>query len=242
MQHLDDEQLQRFFDRELAAAVRRSTDDHLTACAECRDRYFRLERDQKEVYRLLEAVDSSAPAVTAKDIMVMAGSRSPGRARWAAGILLAALVAGAAYALPGSPVRDWIRDARSTAQRQLPAPKPAEPPMPLMAGLAVSPGDHLVIIFERAHPRSNARVSLGEWNEVRVRGPSGGATFASEADTLRIGNRDSTATFEVEIPFEARYVEIRVANARIFTKERHRIVAPEADEGDKVYLLPLTAP
>jgi hypothetical protein len=240
--HLDDEQLQRFFHRELEADVRRSAGDHLTTCAECRDRLSRLERDEKEVYRLLEAADSPAPAVTAKDIIVMAGTRRSGRGRWAAGILLAALVAGAAYALPGSPVRDWIRDARARVQRDRPTPKPTERPMPLMAGLAVPPGDHLVIIFERTYPRSNARVSLGEWNEVRVRGPSGGATFGSEADTLRIGNRDSTATFEVEIPSEARHVEIRVAGARIFAKEGHRIVAPGADDGDEVYLLPLTAP
>ena len=240
--HPDDEVLQRFFHRELEADVRRSAGDHLTVCAECRDRLDRLERDQKEVYRLLEAADSPAPAVTAKDIMVMAGTRSSGRGRWAAGILLAALVAGAAYALPGSPVRDWIRDARSRVQRPMPAPKPAEPQMPLMAGLAVPPGDHLVIVFERPYPRSSARVSLGEWNEVRVRGPSGGATFGSEADTLRIGNRDSTATFEVEIPLEARHVEIRVAGARIFAKEGDRVVAPGADDGDAVYLLPLAAP
>jgi hypothetical protein len=115
-------------------------------------------------------------------------------------------------------------------------------PMPLMSGIAVPPGEHLVIFFERQHPQSRAHVTIGDWSEVRVRGPSGGAAFGSEADTLRIGNRDSTATFEIEIPFDARKVEIEVAGRRIFARDSGRIVAPGAGEGKGVYVLPLSAP
>jgi hypothetical protein len=111
-----------------------------------------------------------------------------------------------------------------------------------MAGIAVPPGERLVILFERSHPESRARISLGDWAEVRVRGPSGGATFGSEADTLRVGNRDSTATFEIEIPRGARKVEIRVAGARIFAKDGPRVTATGAGESAAVYLLPLSAP
>ena len=240
--HLDDEQLQRFLHRELEADSRRTAGDHLATCVECRERLFEVERDQKEVYRLLQAVDSWPPAITAKDIAVGARTARLRRGRWAAGILLAAVVAGAAYALQGAPVRDWIRDARERTQGSMQAPKPAEPPLPLMAGLAVPAGDRLIILFERAQPGSKARVSIGNGTEVRVRGPSGKVTFGSEADTLRVGNRDSTATFEIDIPRGARMVEIRVAGTRVFSKEGPRISAPGADEGQEVYLFPLSAP
>ncbi len=238
--HLDDEQLQRFLHRELNADSRRSAGEHLTTCAECRERLFELERDQKEVYRLFQSVDSPPPRVTAADV-VAAGARTSHFewGRLAAGILLAAALAGGAYAMPGSPLRDWMRGARDRIQGPARPPKLVESPIPLMAGLAVPPGEGLVILFERAAPLSTAHVSLGEEAEVRVRGPSGGATFGSEADTLRIGNRDSTATFEIEIPRAARKVEIRVAGTRIFLKDGTRIVAPGAGEDEEVYLLPL---
>lgn len=237
--HLDDEQLQRFLHRELNADSRRSASEHLAACAECRERLFDLERDQKEVYRLLQRVDSPPPPVTAAEVAVAARASRFEWGRPAAGVLLALALAGGAYAMPGSPLRDWIRGARDRIQKAEPPPKPVEPPLPLMAGLAVPPGERLIILFERAHPQSKARVSLGDQAEVRVRGPSGGATFGSEDDTLRVGNRDSTATFEIEIPRDARKVEIRVAGIRIFAKDGARIVAQGAGEAEEVYLLPL---
>jgi hypothetical protein len=237
--HPDDEQLQRFLHRELNADSRRSVSEHLVTCGNCRERLFDLERDQKEVYRLLQRVDSPPPAITAAEVAAAARASRFEWGRLAAGILLAVGLAGGAYAMPGSPLRDWIRGARDTIQGSERPPTPVEPPMPLMAGLAVPPGERLVILFERAHPQSQARVSIGDWTEVRVRGPSGGATFGSEADTLRVGNRDSTATFEIEIPRDARKVEIRVAGTRIFAKDGPRIVAQGAGGTEKVYLLSL---
>jgi hypothetical protein len=233
--HLDEEQLQRFLHRELDADVRRSAAEHLATCVECRDRLFELERDQKEVHRLLARVDSPPPEVTAHQIAARARGSDPAWGKWAAGILLAAALAGGAYAMPGSPLREWAREAREWIGGTEPPPRPLAPPMPVMAGLAVPAGDRLFILFGRSQPRSRVRVSIGDWTEVRVRGPSGGATFGSEADTLRVDNRDSTGTFEVEIPRQAPRVEIRVMDRRIFLKDGARI-EPASD------LLPLTAP
>ena len=240
--HLDDERLQRFLHRELDADDRRAAGDHLSSCADCRERLFALERDQKEVYRLLQRADSPPPSITAMDVMAQGRSSQGGRTRWAAGILLAVAVIGGAYAIPGSPLKAWVRTARERFRGGEHPARPVEPRMPLMAGIAVPPGQRLIILFERAHPQSRAHITIGDWTDVRVRGPSGGATFGSEADTLRIGNRDSTGTFEIEIPYDARQVEIRVAGRRIFAKDSGRIVAPGAGEGKGVYVLPLSAP
>ncbi len=237
--HLDDEQLQRFLHRELSPDDRRLAGEHLASCPECRDHLFELEREQKEVYRLLQRVDSSPPAIAAADVITKGHASRAGWNRWAAGILLGAAAAGAAYAMPGSPLPGWVHAVRErihgSAQRAVPS-------MPLMAGIAVPPGERLIVLFDRSHPRSQAHVTIGDWTEVRVRGPSGAATFGSEADTLRIGNRDSTATFEIDIPFDARKVEIQVAGRRIFVKDSGRIVAPGASDGEGVYVLPLSAP
>ena len=75
-----------------------------------------------------------------------------------------------------------------------------------------------------------------EWRE------DGGATFGPDGDTLRIRNRDSTGTFEIEIPYDARRVEIRVAGKQIFARDSGRVVAPGVSEGKGVYVLPLGAP
>ena len=239
--HLDEEQLQRFLHGEQDEPSTRAAAGHLRSCPQCRARLSEVERDQREVYALLRPVGGPPPAVTAEQIAERARGSRLGWGRWAAGILLAAVIAGGAYAMPGSPLAGWVHAVSERIRGSERPPTPVEPPpMPLMAGLAVPPGKGLVILFEQAQPQSKVHVSLGDWTEVRVRGPSGGATFGSEADTLRIGNRDSTATFEVEIPRDARMVEIRVAGTRIFAKEGARIVAPGADEVAEVYLLPLT--
>ena len=72
--------------------------------------------------------------------------------------------------------------------------------------------------------------------------PSGAAMFGSEAGRLRVANHDSTATFEVEIPRDARRVEIRVAGRQIFLKEGARVTAEGSSDRHEVYLLPLSPP
>jgi hypothetical protein len=240
--HLDEEQIQRFLHGEEDDLTARASADHLRSCPQCRERLASAERDQREVYGLLRLADGPPPAVTAEQVIARARSSGVGWGRWAAGILLAVAVAGGAYAMPGSPLPGWLHDVRAPIQGPERSPRPPEPAMPLLAGIAVPPGERLVILFERSHPEARARITLGDWAEVRVRGPSGGATFGSEADTLRVGNRDSTATFEIEIPRGARMVEIRVAGARIFTKDGPRVTASGGGESAEVYLLPLSAP
>jgi hypothetical protein len=239
--HPDDERLQLFLHREVNADSRLSAAEHLASCGDCRERLFDLERDQQEVYCLLQRMDSPLPKVTAAEVAARARVSPVEWGRWAAGILLAAALAGGAYAMPGSPLRDWMRGVGQRLQDSEPPPKPVEFPVLLLAGLAVPPGERLVIRFETEQPQSWVHVSIGAWTEVRVRGPSSSATFGSKADTLRIGNRDSTATFEIEIPRDARKVEIGVAGMRVFAKDGSRIAAPDASEGQEFYLFRLTA-
>jgi hypothetical protein len=241
--HLDEEQLQRLLHGESASATERSMREHLSTCTDCRTRLSDAQRDETEIHALLRLVDHPPPVVGAEAVAASARAHDGGWGRWAAGLLLALTAAGAAYAAPGSPLRGWTRAALELVRDDRePEPPQAPATAPEMAGLAIAPGDTLTILFKSAQPQARARVSLGEGAEVRVRAPSGAATFGSDAERLVIDNRDSIATFEIEIPRDAPRVEIRVAGTRIFLKDGSRVMAQGAGDGREPYLLPLSPP
>jgi hypothetical protein len=214
------------------------------------------------VQALLRTLDHPVPKVTAEAIAARA--RAPGRVtpawRWAAAILLTVGVAGAAFALPGSPFRRWASTlgavvtgrghpdagADSASAPQAPSPDHGR------AGIAVPPGRALLIVIDRPAPAALALVSLVDGAEVIVRAPAGSATFTTDAGRLVVegrgaappGSAPSTDTFAIDIPRESRRVEIRAGPARVFLKERDRITsarpARPAGAGGP-WLLPLGA-
>ena len=226
--HLDVEQLQRFLDGELSAPEATAAREHLAQCAACRRRVAEAQQADAEVRAQLRQLDHEAPRITAAQIAARArageGARgAPGvrRLRWAAGIVLALGLAGAAYAAPGSPVRAWVRAALAwvsgkpdTTSAQRPGPEPR-------SGIAVAPGQALVIAFaSRQHP-AEVRVSLTDGQEVVVRAPMGAATFTSDVERLVIHGTGNVAgaVFEIEIPRTAPRVEIQVQGERRFLKQ-----------------------
>lgn len=209
------------------------------------------------VQALLQALDHPVPRVTAEDIATRARSR--GRLtpawRWAAAVLLTVSVAGAAFALPRSPLRRWAATlATVVTGRGRPGAVPdsasapqAPSPDHSRAGIAVSPGRSLVIVFDRPASAAVALVSLVGGAEVIVRAPAGSATFTASADRLIVegqgalppGSAAVADTFAIEIPRESRRVEIRAGPERVFLKERDRITSPRATGAAGPWLLPL---
>jgi hypothetical protein len=211
------------------------------------------------VQALLRALDHPVPKVTAEAIAARA--RAPGRVtpawRWAAAILLMVSVAGAAFALPGSPLRRWAstlgavvtgRGRPDTGPDSASAP-PAPSPDQGRAGIAVAPGRSLLIVFDRPAPAALALVSLVGGAEVIVRAPAGSATFTTDAGRLVVegrgasppGSVPATDTFAIDIPRESRRVEIRAGPARVFLKERDRITSARPAGAAGPWLLPLSA-
>lgn len=236
--HPDEERLQRlrhgelFSERPGEPPVR----EHVAACAECRERLARMEREEADVHGLLALLDHPAPEVSAGSIVDRARGRQFGAARWAAGLLVALAAAGAAYAFPGSPLRDW---ARQVVQWARPAPEPSPPaPAPELAGIAILPGDSLTILFTAADPDSRIRILLDDAPEVRVRAPLEAASFSSDAARLVVDNSGPPATFEIGLPRTLPRVEVRVADRTVFLKEESRITADVGGIGD-TYVLPL---
>ena len=206
-----------------------------------------------EVRALLRTLDHPPPPVTAESLAVRARTADAARqrvrplVRWAAAIALAAGATGAAYALPGSPLPRWIA---AVAARVEPRSRPREAARPAAlagasAGIAVEPGDDLVIVFSPSAPggaHALARVTLSERAEVAVRVPSGTATFTSDAGRLVVAGTGAPDTVAIEIPRLARRVEIRAGGARLFLKDGERIETRGARLGDGVYELPLARP
>lgn len=161
---------------------------------------------------------------------------------WAAGMLLAA-AAGVAYAAPGSPlpalVRRVVESIGVRAPRRAPI-APSTPAMPGSAGIAVAPSERFVIHFESAQPRGVAAVSLTDGTDITARASSGAATFTSDIDRLTIENGGSTADYEIDIPRDAPWVEIRVGSRRLLLERAGRVVSDVRADARGRYILPLT--
>jgi hypothetical protein len=241
--HLDEEQLQRLLHDELGARALRGAREHIAECSECRELFVEAQRDEGEIFALFRRVDHAVPAVEPETVAARARGVGAVWGRWAAGILLFLAVAGTAYALPGSPVRDWVRSVVAwIGDSDQPPPAPAEVRAPDqgIAGIAAIPGPQFVIAFESPEPGGQAQVLLTEGEEVTVRAPIGAASFTSAADRLVIANSGSGATFKIEIPRTAPRVEIRVAGNRIFLKDGSRVQSEGSVETGGKHLIPLS--
>lgn len=248
--HLDEERLQRLVHGELSAPAERSAREHLVACMDCRQRVFDAEWEEDRVDALLRELDHPAPPVRAQSIAARAGARPTSRVptwdhgllRWAAGFLLAVGFVGAAYAMPGSPLKVWVRGiAGWIAERRAPSPHVPEPTSePGAAGVAIAPGRNLIVLFTTPRVEGRVRVSLGDGSEVVVRSPIGAATYTSDAERLVIDNRGPASSFEIEIPRAAPRVEIQVAGDRILLKDGPAITTPRSADATGSYLLSLT--
>lgn len=242
--HLDDEQIERLRHGELPWQREKSIREHLAGCRECSSRVAEAGRDEGEVYSLLRVLDRPPPRIDANVVAARARRATVlGRWRWAASLFVAAGVATAAFAAPGSPLSGWVREAVGLFI-PLDNPRPAIPDRsqrrePALSGVAVAPGRELLILFTTHQVSGDARVSLIDGDEVVVRTVNGATTFTTGPGRLLIDNRRSTAMFEIQIPRAAPRVEIRLNGARVFLKEGDRVTAGHPADARGVYVIRL---
>lgn len=242
--HLDDAQVQRLLHGELARVSETAAREHLAGCAVCRERVEVAAQEEAEVFALLGAVDHPVPTIGAGTVELRARTPNGRGLKWAAGIALALGIAGAAYAAPGSPLPGWVSVLTGwmRPEPELAQSPSSPPPLPVsdVAGVAVAPGQRLVIAFTSSQAEGSAHVRLTDGAEVVVRAPSGAATFSSDADRLVIDNQGGTGTFEIQIPRSAPRVEILVDRARRFLKDADRITTNELPGTAGMYAIPLS--
>jgi len=197
------------------------------------------DRDEEEIFRLLESVDSPPPALTAGRVAATARRRRrrSGWYRWAAIILLVAVVGGVAYAMPGSPFRSWLESL--AASPRTPVSERVSPSPSVPAGIAMEPGGRLTIVFDHSTAGSRARIVLTDLSRLTVETPAGAARFTAGSDRVLVTiNRDSTLV-QVKIPRSAPHVEILAGSRVLLRKTGSEIVTPSPIEADSSYFLRL---
>ncbi len=242
--HPNEEVLQRFRHGELVAHQMHDCDEHVALCLLCRERTASLARDEDQVLALLRSLDEPVAPVHVATVVARAKTQTHnGWYRLAASLLLTGTALGAAYAMPGSPLKKWIGFLAARVTREAPAARqseesPAGTPQ-ATSGIAVVPGARFVIRFDAPAPNGEAFVSFTDDSTLSVRAAQGSATFTSEAGRLLVEPRGSDVAVEIEIPRLAPRIEIQVAGERVFLKEGTRVITTQASSGEH-YRIPLT--
>ncbi len=237
--HLDDEQVQRLLHHELSSRGGALVRDHLAGCPACRALVDDAEKEDDEVMARLKHADHARPRIEIAIVMARAAAQ-PGStwARWAAAGLFAVGLAGAAYAIPGSPGRDWLRAlVRSAPPTQAPVAPPAAV-APVTGGVAVVPGPAFEVVFLGAQATGEIRVTLTDGADLVVQARTPGPSFTSNPDRLVVDNRHSTADFDIAVPRTAPRVEIRIGGRRVFVKRGTEITTAAQDSAP--FRIPLT--
>jgi hypothetical protein len=240
--HLDQEQVQRLLHRELGSAEA-TVRGHLEICEDCRHKVIEAEQEEAWVLARLRGLDHPVPMVKPETLGPPRRRATRGYQRLAAGIFLALVAAGAAYALPGSPlpgvVHRIVELVRGTPRHQTPPAISPQAGAGFQAGIAVDPGERLTILFP-AQSGAKAVVSLADGGDVMVRAIDG-ATFTSDVDRLLIEHRAVPAPrYEIQIPRAAPWVEIQVGGRRVLLQQSGRIITGVAPDAQGRYRLVLS--
>ena len=213
--HLDQDTLESMMNGDLEFEDRIAAEDHLATCLACRELF-----QDREIAGLLGRLDEPAPDVSAHELIARAEQRQmPNHFRWAAGVLLMAVAAGAAYAAPGSPVQRWIGGLTGTVDVPIPE-SPSEPRY--VAGVVVPLGDRLEIEL-RPQGTGTIHVVLDEVPDVTVEAVNGPATFDSQAERLVVEGAQGP-DYRITIPGDAVLVEVLVGATSVFRLESGEIL------------------
>lgn len=198
MTHTNDGTLQAFLDEALEPSERASVSRHLASCATCTAELNALRTAAERFTSFVQAVDTVTPPSEQTRLAVQ-------RARWqrrsvsarrtlarAAGLIVL-LAAGAAVAMPGSPVRDWLRGLLADEEPAAPVvtePVAVEEPLPTpTTGVAVLPLDGRVrIVIEDAArgTRVHIRPIEGDEASVQAAGLAADARFLTAPGEIRV--------------------------------------------------------
>jgi hypothetical protein len=235
--HLDDETTQRWLHGELDPAARLTTSTHLADCPSCRRRLTEAEQEDQWIRDRLEIVSHPVPEVS--PTALPRRPRSSRSLRWAAGVLLTCTVAGAAYAVPGSPLPRWLGRVRTWLQAPAPAAPVAVAPRETTSGIAVPVEPRLIIRFTALQTVGVARVKVVDSGSAAVRVRNGTATFTTAPGSLTIGNPGSTADYDIDLPRSSPWVAIEVGERRLLLKRDTLVRALVSADSSGHYVLSL---
>jgi hypothetical protein len=240
--HLDDERIQRLLHDELGTAEA-ETALHLESCASCRELVDEARAEERRIFGLLSQVDHPIAALDPR--ILLAGRQTSGGAwgRRAAAVIFGAAIAGAAYALPGSPLPaalDRLLGTGGGSRDSLPVTR-TERDSARPAGIAVAAEDGLVIRLEAEGADAVAIIELTEDEEVVVRALEGSATFTSDPGRLTVRS-SGPVRLEIRIPRAAASVEVLAGSTPVFRKLDRGPVSDTPPDSTGRFVIPLRSP
>lgn len=237
--HLDDERVQRLLHDELGSAEA-ETRLHLESCASCRELVDEAREEEDRTFTLLSRVDHPIAGLDPRVLLAQRRASSGHWGRRAAAIILGAAIAGAAYALPGSPLPatlDRLLGTGGASRDSRPATQPGRDSVP-PAGIAVPAEDGLVIRLLAEGEDAVAVIELTEDEEVVVRAVEGSATFTSDPGRLSVRS-SGPVRLEIRIPRAATSVGVFADTIPLFRKLAGGPVSPTPPDSTGAYTIPL---
>jgi hypothetical protein len=237
MQHLDDTAIELLLSGEQDKSEARDRLAHLAECDACNRRLAAAREQDQELGSLLSLLDHHLPPLGPEDVMQRA------RRRWrhpyiaAAGIALL-VVAGAASALPGSPLRTWLEGFLGASPET--SARPPDEQL-ISGGVSVLPTGEFELVFEAVQEAGVVSVSLTDEPELAVRSIGGEPGYSVAPDQVRVDNAGSVADYEVLLPRSAGHVRIRVGDSVVLTKQDDSIVTTAARDAAGRYVLEFAA-
>jgi hypothetical protein len=216
MKHLDEAEILAVRDGEPVSAATR---EHLEQCVTCIATLREAEDRAEALARTLSALDGPVEATAAKaGVRGRLGAGERAHRRWggrhlgrAAALLL--VTAGAAAALPWSPVRSLLRPAATPDVTASPSESPSAPATgptraPAESGIAVAVPDGFVqVVVRGADPGTELAVTWSEQAVARLSAPPG-SRFTYAAGRIEVDA--SRGAIQVELPRGARRVSLEV--------------------------------
>lgn len=246
--HLDTETLQRLLHDELDPRHEAASRRHLDACPDCRERLADAGRRETRIFGLFEELDHEPTAAQ----LALPGShhaaREPARNRlaWyriAASIAFVIAAGGILYALPGSPLREWISgrgaDERGVGEE---GAGRSEEVAGALSGLTVRPDGPYEIAFLARQSSGRIRVELTPSGDVQIRVAGEPVGLESGPDRLVVSNAGSSASYEILLPDGGPPIGILLDGRIVFRKQGDRVDTAADLDPSGAYLIELSSP
>ncbi len=243
MDHVTEDMLLAYLDGELAEGDRAAVSGHLAECETCAADLTALRAATARLSEALRRSDLPAPAgavLLPRGVRTARKGSTPLRRALARAAILVLAVTGAAAAVPGSPVRDWLVRSvgelvaafRGEPAAPVPLPPQAEfehPGAPATSGVAV-PVDEGDVLIRLTNPAPDAvvRVRLVEGDRAAVWSQEGQyRTGPGRIEVVGAGPGE----LRVEIPTAARAARVEIDGRLVVLKEGSnlRLFTPAVD-------------
>lgn len=245
--HLSDQELGLLCDGEDLGDRNEFARRHLASCHACTRALDALESEAAMHARDLVLLDHALPRVSVEAVMARARARPRRRAGLiAAGVGFLLFAGAAAAALPGSPVRDYMRRflvprraaSVTPSSRVIDAPAPRDVEQS-STGVAFVPSRGAEIRFDATQVDGTLRLSMVEGASIRITHRGGTAAYRVTADGVSVDNTGSTADFELVVPQTVSRVRVRVDTRTVFEREGGSIRTTAPRDSMGVYVIPL---